>query len=234
MDQPEKSATRSVAQPAVVPSGPPSIDSVPGRCPRIPDHFSVWSNPGLTDTLALLHAALLETSTSAAYSRSNALTAPLRQLSAMDADMGSGKMSSSPLSTPSRMARATDSGEAFGMSRPRDISVSTGPVRTACTLTPGPAKRARSDCVRENVAAFEIEYAGMTGKAAKAATDRTLTIAPRERVSSGRKAWVTPYVPKRLTSRCRSSAARSLKSSYSAKPALLMRISRDPTLSTAP
>jgi hypothetical protein len=38
-----------------------------------------------------------------------------------------------------------------------DISVAKGPVRTACTLTPGPAKRARSDGAREYAAAFEIE-----------------------------------------------------------------------------
>ena len=37
----------------------------------------------------------------AAYCRSSALAAPLRQLLAMDCDMGSGKMSSSPSSTPS-------------------------------------------------------------------------------------------------------------------------------------
>ena len=36
-------------------------------------------------------------------------------------------------------------------------------------------------------------------------------MAPRERVSNGRKAWVTPYVPKRLTARCCSSTARSLE-----------------------
>ena len=66
-------------------------------------------------------------------------------------------MSSSSVSTPSKIARATDSGEAFGTSKPRDISVSTGPARTACTLTPRPAERARSDCDRENAAAFEIE-----------------------------------------------------------------------------
>jgi hypothetical protein len=96
-------------------------------------------------------------STSAAYRRSSALAVPLRQLSAIDSDAGSGKISSSPFSTPSKMARATDSGEAFGASRPRDISVSTGPAMTACTLTPRPAKRARSDCDRENAAAFEIE-----------------------------------------------------------------------------
>src|SRR6266446_2957571 len=89
--------------------------------------------------------------------RSKPFAEPLRQLSANDSDMGSGKMSSSPFSTPSKMARATDSGEAFGTSKPLDISVSTGPARTACTLTPCPAKRARSDCDRESAAAFEIE-----------------------------------------------------------------------------
>src|SRR6266446_2504055 len=67
----------------------------------------------------------------AACCRSSAVAAPVRQLSAMDCDMGSGKMSSSPASTPSKMARATDSGEAFGMSMPRVMSVSTKPVRTA-------------------------------------------------------------------------------------------------------
>jgi len=71
-----------------------------------------------------------------------------RQLSASDADTGYGKMSSSPFSTPSKIARATDAGEAFGISKPRVISVSVGPVRTAWTVTPRPAKRARSDCVR--------------------------------------------------------------------------------------
>ena len=80
---------------------------------------------------------------------------------------------------------------------------------------------------------MEIEYAGTSGKAAKAVSDSTLTIAPRERVSNGRKAWVTPYVPKRLTARCCSSTARSLKSSYRATPALLMRTSSDSTRSTA-
>ena len=55
------------------------------------------------------------------------------------------------------MARATDSGVAFGMSNPRFMSVSVGPVRTACTRMPRPASRARSDWVRLNAAAFEIE-----------------------------------------------------------------------------
>src|SRR5262249_7968538 len=95
--------------------------------------------------------------TSAAYWRSSALAAPLRQLSAIDADLGSGRISSSPFSTPSKMPRATDSGEAFGLSKPRVISVSTAPARTAWTLTSRAARRARSDCVSENVAASEIE-----------------------------------------------------------------------------
>jgi hypothetical protein len=63
--------------------------------------------------------------------RSSALVAPVRQPSAIDSDMGSGKMSSSPFSNPSKMPRATDSGENFGMSRYRVMSVSTGPAITA-------------------------------------------------------------------------------------------------------
>src|SRR6266853_1466304 len=69
--------------------------------------------------------------TYAASMRSKPFAEPLRQLSANDCDMGSGKMSSSSFSTPSKMARATDSGEAFGTLKPRAASVSTGPVRTA-------------------------------------------------------------------------------------------------------
>jgi hypothetical protein len=56
----------------------------------------------------------------------------------------------------SRMARATDCGEALGMSRSRVISVSVGPVSTAWTARP-PGQQARSDWVRENAAALEIE-----------------------------------------------------------------------------
>src|SRR5215510_13777956 len=41
----------------------------------------------------------------------------------------------------------------------------------------------------------------MNGNAAQAVTDRTLTMTPRERVSNGRNAWVTPQVPNRLTAR---------------------------------
>ncbi|GIH60660.1 hypothetical protein Msi02_14770 [Microbispora siamensis] len=43
----------------------------------------------------------------------------------------------------------------------------------------------------ENAAAFEIAYAGWTGTAAMADRDEMVTMAPRERVSSGRKPWVT-------------------------------------------
>src|SRR5919204_229567 len=124
-------------------------------------------------------------------------------------DIGSGKISSSRRSTPSKMPRATASGEVFGMSRSRTTSVSIGPAMTACTRTPRPARRARSDCESENAAAFEIEQAGRTGTAANAATETTLTTAPPVRVSSGRNASVTPHVPKR-TARCCSSTARSL------------------------
>ena len=49
----------------------------------------------------------------------------------MGAEAGSGKISSSPLSTASKMASATDSGDAYGMPVPRVMSVSTGPGRTA-------------------------------------------------------------------------------------------------------
>src|SRR5690348_9446184 len=120
----------------------------PGRQP-------VLSCPGLVTG----HCSSIAAGTNVAIWRSKALAAPVRQPSAMDCDMGSGKMSSSPSSTPSKMARATDSGEVFGMSRPRElgISVSTGPLNTACTRTPRPASRARSACDRENAAALEIE-----------------------------------------------------------------------------
>jgi hypothetical protein len=105
-------------------------------------------------------------------------------------------MSSSSASTPSKMARATDSGEAFGMRKPRVISVSVGPVSTACTLTPRGANSARSDCVRLKAAAFDTAYAGVTGNGATAIIETLLTIAPLERDSSGRKACVMPYGPK--------------------------------------
>ncbi len=45
-------------------------------------------------------------------------------------DLGVGVVAPRPEPTPSKMTRATDHGEALGMSKPRVISVSTGPVRT--------------------------------------------------------------------------------------------------------
>src|SRR5215831_6468810 len=60
----------------------------------------------------LPHAAFVMFSgTNTACWRSRALVTPLRQPSAMDWDIESGKISSSPFSTPSKMATATDSGE---------------------------------------------------------------------------------------------------------------------------
>src|SRR5712691_9358074 len=89
--------------------------------------------PRAYDVTASASATAAYCSAMAAYWRSSALAAPLRQLSAMDSDMGSGKMSSSSFSTPSKTAPATDSAEAFGMSLPRDTSASTMPLRTART-----------------------------------------------------------------------------------------------------
>src|SRR6266699_617886 len=129
------------------PPGWPSRAMVAAPAPR----------PGREPDVRLQSLPLLIACASAASWRSSALAALLRQLSATDWDTGSGKMSSSSFSTASKMARATDSGEALGISTLRVMSVSTGPVRTAWTCTPRPASRARSDCVRLNAAAFEIE-----------------------------------------------------------------------------
>jgi hypothetical protein len=63
------------------------------------------------------HATFAATpGTKAANWCSSALTAPVRQPSAIDWDAGSGKISSSPFSNPSKMPSAADSGEAFGIS----------------------------------------------------------------------------------------------------------------------
>ena len=61
-------------------------------------------------------------------------------------------------------------------------------MRTLRTLTPWRASSIRSDFVKDNAAAFEIEYAGANGTGARAAKDTLLTIVPRERVSAGRNA----------------------------------------------
>ena len=39
-----------------------------------------------------------------------------------------------------------------------------------------------------DAAAFEIEYAGMSGKGANAFSERLLTMAPPDRISNGRQA----------------------------------------------
>src|SRR5262249_3493575 len=101
------------------------------------------------------HAAI--SGAKAANWRSSALAAPVRQPSAMDWDAGSGKISSSPLSSPSKMPCAAVSAEAFGISKPRLISVSIGPRKTAWTVTPWPAKNPLNDCVMLDAAAFEME-----------------------------------------------------------------------------
>src|ERR1041385_1333191 len=95
--------------------------------------------------------------TKAANSRSNALTTPARQPSAIGAEAGSGKISSSPRASPSKMDAAADAGDAFGISRPRFISVSTGPRTTPWTVTLSCARRARSDSVMLSAGAFELE-----------------------------------------------------------------------------
>src|SRR5262249_606979 len=120
--------------------------------------FFAGSNSAISHVLrpSSAHAATGSAATSAAFWRSSALAAPVRQLSDIVSDSGSGKISSSPRSIPSKMPRATDSGELFGISSPRTMSVSIGPAMTACTFT-RPAKMARSDCESENAAAFEIE-----------------------------------------------------------------------------
>src|SRR6266566_6641818 len=68
----------------------------------------------------------------------------------------------------------------------------------------------------------------MSGKAATAFTERMLMMAPRERISAGKKAWVTAWVPKRLTARWRSTAAGPVRSSGTKMPALLIRMSSGP------
>ena len=54
------------------------------------------------------------------------------------------------------------------------MSVSVGPVSTACTRTLSLANRARWAWVSDSAAAFEIEYAGITGSEARAASERML------------------------------------------------------------
>src|SRR5207247_3349855 len=67
--------------------------------------------------LVIGHCSSIAAGTNVAIWRSKALAAPVRQPSAMDCDMGSGKMSSSPSPTPPKIARPTDPGEVSGWSR---------------------------------------------------------------------------------------------------------------------
>ncbi len=60
------------------------------------------------------------------------------------------------------------------------MSVSVGPVSTACTRIPRTASSARSDCDSDKAAAFEIEYAGMIGYGASAVIDSEFTMTPRD------------------------------------------------------
>lgn len=91
------------------------------------------------------------------------------------------------------------------------MSVSIGPASTAWTRIPAPASSARWDCVIDSAAALEMEYAGITGSAARAAIDDTLTTTPGAAVSCGSRAWVRLSGPIRLTPRW----ARTLASSSS-------------------
>jgi hypothetical protein len=184
-----------------------ALDDVTGRKPKTSNQAEDPVNQTVSGLfLSLIDLLIHHTGffagawTKAANWRSSALDAPVRHASAMDWDAGSGKISSSPLSIPSKMPAAAYSGEAFGISKPRFISVSMGPRMTAWTITPLPAKIALSDCVMFNAAAFEMEYAGIIGKAASATKERLLTMAPLERVSSGRKARDRLSGPKKLNS----------------------------------
>ena len=143
-DRPERSLTTNL--PSLLPETVSRADarsdvlglrpsSIPAMCWEARSEMLVLSKTSQTTLLPgilpLAYDLTGSACTSAGYWRSSALTAPLRQLSARDSDMGSGKMSSSPFSTPSKIARATDSGEAFGTLR------STGHIRVHGTSQDG-------------------------------------------------------------------------------------------------
>ena len=71
--------------------------------------------------------------------------------------IGSGKISSSPLSKPLNIPAATRPGGDFGTSKPRVMSVSTGPVKQLCTVTPCADRSAQKACIKLCAAAFESE-----------------------------------------------------------------------------
>jgi hypothetical protein len=152
----------------------------------------------------------------AALARSNALAGPLRQPSAMGSDMGSGR------SPRRRSLRHRRSPGRPTRRRLRDVEVSghvgvNGTGQDGVNVDAVPSQQCalrlcegERGCLRDRVCRHN-------GNGANAASDNTLTIA-RERVSCGRNAWVTACAPKRFTSRCCSSTARSLKSSKTARP----------------
>src|SRR5258708_25369924 len=78
--------------------------------------------------------------------------------------------------------------ESWIRAAPNDRGYYEARVWIGTRLTPWRASNIRSDCLEDNAAAFEVEYAGANGTGARAAKDTLLTIVPRERVSAGRKA----------------------------------------------
>src|SRR5258708_29130397 len=84
--------------------------------------------------------------------------------------------------SPARQPRVVDPGS------PERRGYYEARVSIGTRLTPWRASNIRSDCLEDNAAAFEVEYAGANGTGARAAKDTLLTIVPRERVSAGRKA----------------------------------------------
>jgi hypothetical protein len=68
---------------------------------------------------------------------------------------GSGKISSSPFSSPSKNPAPRTRGSPLVLAA--FMSVPMGPRKTAWTVTPSPASSALSDCVKLDDAAFEME-----------------------------------------------------------------------------
>ena len=124
--------------------------------------------------------------TRAAFWRSSSLAGPLRQLCAIDADSGSGKISSSAVSTPSKMPWATDSGRTSG-SRGRGSCPS---LRDRGSRRAGYAPLGTEHALRlrqREQGRLRDRDAGSAGTAAQVASDATLKTVPRDSVSAGRE-----------------------------------------------
>jgi len=149
--------------------------------------------------------------TNDAFCRSMALTPPLRQLSAMDADMGSGKMSSSSCSTPSKMPRATASGEDFGISKPRSYRCRWGrsaqPEHARLSRQERAQRLSHIECRRLRDRVSRSERKGGKGHGRHVVDDRS----PRT-YQQRQKRLIIAYGPKKFTASCWSIAARSLRS----------------------